>query len=61
VAGVAGWVSLQIVLVLRLGFPELARGRHLGDDLARPQAGCVDVGDGVLGDPLLFVVEVEDR
>ena len=57
VAGVAVRVALQVVLVLRLGLPEVARGRHLGDDLARPQARGVDVGDGVQRDALLLVVE----
>ena len=35
VTGVAVRIALQIVLVLRFGFPELADRRHLGDDLAR--------------------------
>src|SRR5437016_4645187 len=60
VAGVATRISLQIVLVLRLGLPEGAGGRDLGDDLARPQAGGVDVGDGVLSQVLLLVGRVED-
>src|SRR6185437_4661460 len=36
VTGVAFRMELQIVLVLRLGFPEVPDRRHLGDDLARP-------------------------
>src|SRR5690349_7560356 len=60
VAGVAVGILLQVVLVLRLGLPEGPRGRHLGDHLARPQAGGVDVGDRVLGDPLLLITGVED-
>ena len=47
--------------MLGLGLPERARLRHLGDHLARPEARRVDVGDRVLGDPLLLLVEVEDR
>jgi hypothetical protein len=47
--------------VLGLGFPERPGRRHLGDDLARPDARGFDVGDRVLGDAALFVVEVEDR
>ena len=46
--------------MLRLGLPERPAGRHLGDDLPRPQARRLDVGDRVLGDPLLLVVGVED-
>ena len=38
VAGVPARVALEIVLVLGLGLPEVARRRHLGDHLARPQA-----------------------
>ena len=52
VAGVAVRVLLEVVLVLRLGLPEGPRLAHLGDDLARPYSGRVDVGDRVLGDLL---------
>jgi len=60
VAGVPVGIPLEVVLVLRLGLPEGPGLRHLGDHLARPQAGRVHVGDGVLGDLLLLVIEVED-
>src|SRR5580704_9454770 len=60
VARVPVGVALQVVLVLRLGLPERAGRRYLGDHLARPQAGGVDVGDRVLGGLLLRVAEVED-
>src|SRR3954454_4919113 len=61
VAGVAVGDLLQVVLVLLLGLPEVARGLDLGDDLAGPQTRGVDVGDSVLGDALLLVAGVEDR
>src|SRR5262249_24800299 len=61
VARVPVRIPLEVVLMLGLGLPERPRGRHLGDDLARPQPGRLDVGDRVLGDPALLVVEVEDR
>ena len=61
VAGVAPREALEIVLVLGFGLPEIARRRHLGDDLARPQPRGLDVGDGVQRDALLLVVGVEDR
>jgi hypothetical protein len=61
VAGVAARVLDQIVLVLRLGFPERAGGGELGYHLAGPEAGGVDVGDGVHGDAALRVVGVVDR
>src|SRR6476620_9652925 len=60
VAGVAVGDALQVVLVLGLGLPERAGRLQLGHDLAGPQAGRVDVLDGVLGDALLLVGSVED-
>src|SRR5215217_5424913 len=60
VAGVAVGVALEVVLVLGLGLPEGAGLADLGDDLARPQARGVDVGDRVLGDLALLVARVED-
>src|SRR5215472_15266694 len=61
VAGVPVGVVLEVILVLGLGFPERPGRGDFGDHLPRPQAGGVDVGDGVLGDLLLLVAEVEDR
>ena len=46
--------------MLGLGLPERSGGRYLGDDLARPKAGSIDIGDGVFRDPLLLVVGIED-
>src|SRR6476620_12376270 len=60
-AGVAVGVVLQIVLVLRLRLPERALRNNLGDNLPRPEAGGLDVGDRVLRNPLLPVAGVEDR
>jgi hypothetical protein len=37
---------LQIVLVFRFGLPEITDRFDLGHDLARPDAGRIDVGDG---------------
>src|SRR5512134_3544643 len=45
VTGIAERVALQIVLVLRLGFPEFAGGRDLRHNAAWPQAGGVDIVD----------------
>src|SRR6185436_6987714 len=61
VAGVAVRVPLEVVLMLGLGLPERARGGYLRHDLPRPATGCVDVGDRLLGDAPLLVVEREDR
>src|SRR5262249_17812847 len=47
--------------MLRFGLPERPGRADLGDDLARPQSGRVDVGDRVLRDPLLLIAGVEDR
>src|SRR4029453_3492206 len=60
-AGVAVGNALQIVLVLGLGFPEVGSLGHLGHDLAGPQAGGLDVGDGVLGNATLLIAGIEDR
>ena len=32
--------------MLGLGLPERAGGGHLGDNLTRPKAGSIDIGDG---------------
>src|ERR687896_2705546 len=37
-AGVAAGISLEIILMLGFGFPEVACGNDFGNDLARPQA-----------------------
>ena len=47
--------------MLGLGLPERPGRRHLGHDLAGPEARGLDIGDRVLGDAALLVVEVEDR
>ena len=47
--------------MLRLGLPECAGRHHLGDDLPRPAARALDVGDRLLGDAALLVIGVEDR
>ena len=60
-AGVAVGVALQVILVLWLRLPEVPHRLDLGHGLARPNARSVDVGDGVLGDPLLLIVDVVDR
>src|ERR1700722_20709561 len=46
--------------MLGLGLPEGPGWCHFCDYLARPQAGGLDVGDGVLGRLPLRVAEVED-
>src|SRR5271169_6408608 len=58
--GVAIRIALQIILMLRLGFPEGTGGREFGNDLAGPETGGLDIRDRVLGDALLLVVDVED-
>src|SRR3546814_12269700 len=61
VTGVAVRIALQIVLVLRLSFPEIADRRHLCDELARPQARRVHVGDRLLRHIFLLVDRIEER
>lgn len=59
-AGIAVWNALKIVLMLRLGLPEITHRRQFGHDLARPDAGSINVGNGVLGNLLLLFTRVED-
>src|SRR5713226_8855682 len=47
--------------MLGLGLPERSGRREFGDDLARPKAGSIDIGDGVFRDPLLLIAGIEDR
>ena len=46
--------------MLGLSLPEGTGRGDFRHHLARPQAGSVDIGDGVFCDALLFVVHVED-
>src|SRR5262245_12411814 len=54
-------VLLEVVLMLGLRLPERAGGHDFGHDLPRPAARRVDLGERLLGDAPLLVVEVEDR
>src|SRR4029453_9827885 len=54
-------IAHEVVLMLRLGFPERAHRSNLGAPLAGPQARRVGVRDRVLGDGSLRLVGVEDR
>src|ERR1700722_664165 len=58
--GVAGGIALEVVLVLRLSLPKVPGLGNLGHHFARPQPRGIDVGDGLLSDPLLFIAGVED-
>src|SRR4029079_18212053 len=60
-AGIAIGISQEIVLMLRLGLPEVARRSDFGDDFSGPEPGRVDVGDGIRRNPTLRVVGVVDR
>src|SRR6202012_721604 len=59
-AGVAIRNSLQVVLMFRFRFPEIACRSDLGHDLSRPEAGCVDVRDPVLGNLFLLIGGVKN-
>src|SRR5216683_4298720 len=58
--GVAVRIVLQIILMLRLGFPEGADGRQFRHDLAGPETGGFDIRDRILRDALLLVVQIEN-
>src|SRR4051794_16640224 len=61
VAGVAPGNAIEIILVLRLRLPEVARWGEFRDHLAGPEAGCVHIGNRVFGNLPLLVRDVEDR
>src|SRR5262245_16161993 len=46
-AGVAVGISLEIVLMLGFGLPEVVCRNDFRNDLARPQPRCINVGNGV--------------
>ena len=46
--------------MLRLSFPEFARGFHLCHDLSRPKSRRIHVGDGFSRDPFLFIACVKN-
>jgi hypothetical protein len=59
-AGIAIRIPFQIILMLGLGLPKVAGRGDLRHDFPRPKTGCLDIGDGVVGDPLLFSGGIED-
>src|SRR6185437_1456499 len=60
-AGIAVRVALEIILMLRLGLKKIRNRRQFRHHLAGPQAGRLDVGDGVLRDLELLQAGVENR
>ena len=61
VAGVAVWISFQIVLMFGLRLPKRTGGFNCRHHFSGPKSRSIDVGDGVFRDPLLLVVGIEDR
>src|SRR5580698_3177261 len=59
-ASVAIGIFLQIVLMLRLSFPEWTHRLNLGNDLARPDSRRIDVSDRLFSDSLLFWRRIEN-
>src|SRR5450830_1327177 len=59
-AGIAVWQALQVILVLGFRLPERAGRFHLRDDFGWPQAGSIDITDGVQGYLLLRIAGVEN-
>src|ERR1700722_20218920 len=60
-ARLAVGMLLQVILILLLRLPEGSSRDDLGHDLPGPQAGCIDVSDGVEGGESLLLGQVEDR
>src|SRR5262245_24022366 len=60
-AGVAARISLEVILMLGFGLPELASRNGCGHNRAGPQASSIDVGGRVFRNPPLLIAGVEDR
>src|SRR5205814_1892970 len=60
-ACVTAWVSLEVVLMLGLGFPEGSSRHYFGHDPSGPAARGIDLSDCLLGDATLLVTDVENR
>src|SRR5262252_10037169 len=60
VARLAIGMLLQVILVVLLRLPELPCRCYLRHDFSGPEAGCIDVGDGVDSDESLPFIGVED-
>jgi hypothetical protein len=60
VASIPVWIFLQIVLVLGLRLPEWSGMCDLGDNLVRPKARDINIGDGIFRDPLPLVAGIND-
>src|SRR5688572_13683693 len=60
-ARVAAGIPQEVILVLALGFPEVAGGNDFGHGFARPQPGRIDIRDRILGNATLLVGSVENR
>src|SRR5437868_6750534 len=59
--GVAVGNPFEVILMLRIGFPEIARRRDFRHHLAGPQPRRIDIGDGLERHALLLLARVKDR
>src|SRR5664279_3728614 len=59
-AGIAIGKSLEVILMLRLGVPEVAGWKDLGNDLGGPKTCSIDVGNRIFGNPPLLVAGIEN-
>ena len=60
VARLAIGMFLEIILVVLLSLPEWSGCDHLTNNSSGPQAGRIDIGDGVEGGTSLFFTGIED-
>src|SRR5260221_10726526 len=60
VAGISVRKAFQIALMFWLCRPERASRNYFGDDLAGPEARCIDIGHSALSHSLLLFIEIED-
>ena len=59
--GIAVRNAFQVILMLRLGFPEIADGLNFCHDARRPKARGVDVRNRVFRAGFLHVIDIINR
>src|SRR5450432_2978139 len=60
-AGISIGITLEVVLMFGLGLPKVAGWGDFGGHAPRPQAGRLDIGNGVARDALLLRRRIENR
>src|SRR5580693_2780858 len=61
VAGVAIWISFQVIVVFGLSFPERTSRFYFSHRFSGPYSRGIDVGNRLFCGPFLFIACIEDR